>query len=265
MKKFIIFCLVSVIMFPLTWSVSAVVSDPTTTPTATPTSVPTTIAPTAQPRTTTSQANARAAALTRAKDAATALFNNHFIAKLTAQEDKVNANSMLGADAKAQLLKKLGEEKSWFTAQRDSIAAQTSIEAVRTIVKTARERYAESVKAVYLLHVGAGYVNALEKVIKNFEENILAKFVDKIAVLESKGVDVTAEKALLAKATTEVSTAKGKISEIRNSTTIDQAKTAFNAAKTSLQSARTLLREILSTLKSKVTQVSVSASPTAAN
>lgn len=197
---------------------------------------------------------AKAAVLEKAKTIALDIFDKHFLNKLNELRAKVSANNVIGEDAKQAMLAKIDQELTWFTDKKNSVSSAATIQEVRTIVKDARVRFLQLGKELRRLHIAKGFVTSLEKVITNIEKNILPKVEVKLNELSTKGIDVTAENALLAKAKSELAAAKTEVTEIRNSTTFEIAKKNFDEAKEHIKNARVVIRQILENLKLKIAE-----------
>jgi len=200
----------------------------------------------------TSVGTQRAARLEAARSVAAKIFDNHFLNRLNALRAKVSANDRLGTEAKQALLRKIDAEITWFTSKKNELATATTIAELRTIVKDARARFQNIAKEVRLLYIARGFVVSLEKVITNLENNIIAKIERKLTELSNNGVDVSVERALVAKAKAEVVEAKSELVLTTNSVTFEEAKKHFEAAKGHVKSARQDLKEALRSLKNKV-------------
>jgi hypothetical protein len=225
--------------------------EPSDTPTVTATAAPTP-APTRATVATKTVGQIRAAALAKAKEVATNIFNNQFLKRFNTVRTNVSNNTKLGADAKTAMLTKLDNEIAWFTTQRDSLNSATTIEQVKTTTKNARTRFHEAAKEVRRLHIAGGYVVSLEKVITNTETNIFPKVQNFLEQLTAKGIDVASEQALFDQAKEKIALSKAELPTIRNSTTYEDAKSHFDKAKAYMKEARELLKQLTQSLKAKV-------------
>lgn len=225
---------------------------------ATATSTPTPTA-TARVRTAVQQ---QAAALEKAKSVALNIFNNHFLNGLAKVKTNVTNNAKLGQDTKTALISKIDTEIVWFTQKRDSVNGATTVAQVRAIVAEARVRYQTAAKDIRRLHISAGLVNSLEKVVTNLESNLLPKVQNFLDQLTAKGVDVQSEQALFNDAKTKVAAAKSEITLIRNSVTFEDAKSHFDLAKGYVKQTRELLKSLATSLKAKLPKTTTTVTPT---
>lgn len=194
----------------------------------------------------------KAAGLAKAKDIGNKIFTDNFLSRLSKLRVKIVENKNIGSEARTVLLQKVDSEIAWFTSQKNLIDSATTVDQIKSIVRSARTRMEQVSKEIRKLYVSHWFVVRLETVITRLEKDTLPRIEKKLGELEAKNIDVTAEKAFLATAKSDVAAAKVKITDIRNSTSYDAAKQNFETAKTHLNNARKALKSLVESLKAKV-------------
>lgn len=203
--------------------------------------------------------------LSRVKTASIGIFNNHFLKGMNEAKNRIQNNNKIEPTAKDAVLAEINKEITWFTQQRDSIEKLNTVDEVRGVVRTARTRYENDRRDMLRLMVAKGYVTSLESVIKVLDINVVPRLQDVVTKLKAAGVDASAEQTALDNAKTYIAMAQAKVLDIKNSTSLEQAKTAFNEAHDYLKQARDYLETVRSTLKSKLDEKKPTATPTVSN
>jgi len=230
-------------------------------PTATPTVPAPTKVPRRIPRPTKDMTALKEKALNRARTATNKIFDR-LLARLTDLKTRIQSNTRLGDEAKAEIIGEIDAETTWLTAQKAKVDAAKTVSEVRNLTKEARTHYNESVQKVRRLHIASGYVTSLENIVNRIDENIIPKTEEKLNRLADKGVDVTQARQYLADIQVEVDAAKALIPQIRNATTFEEARTLFAQARTHLGISRTLFKDMVTSLREEIEVLRETATPT---